>query len=572
MSKNIRNFIGVLFLSFFIFSPSVQARENVTDWYVKDFREEFVLSTDSTMTVTEWITADCGQAIGKHGIFRVVPTKTTLVSGEIIDHPVTLIGITDFQGHPYKFETTNDRSNGTVTWKIGDKERTVTGENTYKIVYTVENIIRFSNQAFDEFYWNVVGNFWVMDIDAFEATIIFPETIKQDVINLSYYTGMRGSKDSRLVRSSWKNDHSLSLIANQSFAPGNGVTLSASVPKNLFVPYQFGFWKLYGEYFWLFLPLSVFLFCYRLWRKYGDDPTWNKVVIPEYEMPENLGVFEMGMLMDNGIFDNKFVTASIIELAVKGALKIQEQENKILFFTIKEFVLEKQPTAGITLHSYQKILFDTLFKSGDQVKLSSLKNTFYQALDILQKTVIHSLTTKGLIEKKGLSYRTWFVMGGAFLFVIFYGAFSGLALFSGIASGVLLIFFARIMPKRTEKGVEVNWRIQGLKLYMNTAEKHRQQFYEKENIFETLLPCAIAFGMTKEWVKKMQDIYGETYFSEYHPAWFVSSTIGNFDVESFHSSLATLSSSIASNTGGSSGSGGSGSSGGGSGGGGGGGW
>ena len=53
-----------------------------------------------------------------------------------------------------------------------------------------------------------------------------------------------------------------------------------------------------------------------------------------------------------------------------------------------------------------------------------------------------------------------------------------------------------------KKGAELLWRIKGFKLYMETAEKYRQQFYEKENIFEKLLPYAMVFGMTEIWVKK----------------------------------------------------------------------
>jgi uncharacterized membrane protein len=70
----------------------------------------------------------------------------------------------------------------------------------------------------------------------------------------------------------------------------------------------------------------------------------------------------------------------------------------------------------------------------------------------------------------------------------------------------------------------------------------------------------------------MQEIYGEAYYTEYHPAWFIAGDMGNFDVDSFTSHLESLTTSIASHTGTSSGSGGSGSSGGGGGGGGGGGW
>ncbi|MEI8096862.1 MAG: DUF2207 domain-containing protein, partial [Candidatus Moraniibacteriota bacterium] len=311
MLKNMRNVAWFLVVGFFVFLPSAQARENVTDWYVKDLKEEFVLSADSTMIVTEWVTADCGQAIGKHGIFRIVPTESRTES-DVIKTPVELLSITDFEGKSYTFETTENGSDKTLTWKIGDPNITVTGEHQYKIVYKVKNVIRFSNQKFDEFYWNVGGNFWTMDIDIFQATVVFPQTIKKDTIDLSLYSGVAGSKDSSLVKSSWKNDSTLSLVSTQSLAPGEGITLSASVPKNIFTPYQFSFLELYGAYFWLFLPLFVFILCFRLWRKYGADPVWNKVVIPEYEIPEHLDVLELGVLSTNGRLKNEFITASII--------------------------------------------------------------------------------------------------------------------------------------------------------------------------------------------------------------------------------------------------------------------
>ena len=138
-------------------------------------------------------------------------------------------------------------------------------------------------------------------------------------------------------------------------------------------------------------------------------------------------------------------------------------------------------------------------------------------------------------------------------------------------SGGISMFTAIIMPKRTEKGAEINWQIKGFKLYMETAEKYRQQFNEKENIFEKFLPYAIAFGMTKEWVKKMKEIYGENFYGNYVPVWYIGN-ISNFDVSSLTSTIDNLSSSINSNMGTTSGAGGGGFSGGGGGGGGGGGW
>jgi hypothetical protein len=68
------------------------------------------------------------------------------------------------------------------------------------------------------------------------------------------------------------------------------------------------------------------------------------------------------------------------------------------------------------------------------------------------------------------------------------------------------------MPKRNKKGAETYWQILGFKEYINKAEKHRAQFYEKENIFEKYLPYAIIFDLTKKWAKAFERIYKKSPF------------------------------------------------------------
>jgi hypothetical protein len=46
--------------------------------------------------------------------------------------------------------------------------------------------------------------------------------------------------------------------------------------------------------------------------------------------------------------------------------------------------------------------------------------------------------------------------------------------------------------------------------HMKTAEKYHNNFM-KRKYFEKLLPYTIIFGLTKEWIKKMEQIYGSDY-------------------------------------------------------------
>jgi uncharacterized membrane protein len=107
---------------------------------------------------------------------------------------------------------------------------------------------------------------------------------------------------------------------------------------------------------------------------------------------------------------------------------------------------------------------------------------------------------------------------------------------------------------------------------MKTAEKYRSQFQEKEGIMEKLLPYAILFGITKQWLKSMKNIYGEEYFDNYQPSCLVGA-VAISSLSDFDGLINDISSDINSHVSSSStGAGGMGSAGGGAGGGGGGGW
>lgn len=561
---------GVVFCSIpFTF---LQARENVTDWYIKDFRVEFVVHEDSTMTVTEWILADCGDAPDKHGIFRVVPTVAQTPGGNI-QTPVELVSITDFSGKAHHFETTKNTSAHTLTWKIGEKDKVVTGENEYKIVYRVRNVIRDQGEL-HEWYWNVVGNFWELPIDAFQAKVIFPEAVRSSVADLSIYSGPVGARTNPLADTRWLDEHTLATKSLRGLGIGEGITLALSFPPTLFTPYQFSWWELYGQYLWFLIPGVMGVYLYRMWRRYGDDPAWDKPIIPEYEIPTGLNALTLGSLMKTGGMATEHITAALIELAVKGVLTIRQTTEKILFFSQDDFVLEKHIPTTFSLAPEQQKLLDTVFATGNVVKLSDLKHKFHPALALLSKLARATLTEQGLIESQGFTYRNIFVgVGLAGVFLL--GFLGGLGWQAVTATGLTLVLFmvvGFIMPKRTLLGVETHAKVKGLKLYMETAEKYRQQFHEKEGVFETLLPVAILFGMTHEWIKKMEVLYGPDYFTHYHPAWLIGSFGDGFTLDSLTQVMDHVSKNIASNMGTNSGASGSGSSGGGGGGGGGGGW
>lgn len=577
MSHKLKFLFLIIFAGGIFLNPGNSlARENVTDWYIQNFDSKIIVNKDSSLDITERITADCGNLPGKHGIFRILPEQINLTTGEKIKTPVKLISITDFDGRPVNYSESRNGADDTVTWKIGDPNKIVTGVNNYEIRYQVKNAILFGSPDFDELYWSLNGNFWDIETDRFHASLIFPEEVTETDSQVEYYTGTLGSKDKSLATYHWSAPGTLEFDSTKTIPVRQGISASVTFPKNIFTPFVAGFWETYGGYFFFLIPLAVFLMCFYLWWKYGKDPKVDKAIMAEYDAPGKLSPIELGMLMTNGSFKNSFITAEIVNLAVKKLITIKEIDNKILFFHSKDYELTKisDPGTENTLNSPQKSIFKKLFADGDTVKLSSLKNEFYKVLGDIKKNANASLADKGLISAKSMHYRTGFAVAGAIMIggSFLTGSWSGYLAISSFLSGLILLIFSLVMPKRTLAGANLNWEIKGFRLFMEKVDKYRAEFYEKENIFEKFLPYAIIFGITGIWIQKMKEIYGENYYAAHAPLWYVGANAAAFDADSFNTAMSSLSSSIAASTSAPSGSGGAGGAGGGGGGGGGGGW
>jgi len=582
LKQSARNYFLLLLIGGFLFlSPaeSFAFRDPgaVTDWYIDTFQSSIQVNRDSSLLITEMITADCGTLPNKHGIFRVLPTQTKTDNGTY-KTPIELVSITDFNGSSYKYQTINDNYNHTITWKIGDSGKTVTGVNYYKIVYKVKNAIRFDNSdKFDEFYWNLSGNFWQIDIDKFSSTIYFPEQVLSSNSQVDYYTGYFG-EEHKFAIYRW-NGSNLTFNSLGPIFPGEGITASVTFPKGIFTPTPLNIFEKYADYLsyiFLLIPILVFKYTFSSWKRFGKDPVMKKPIPPEFEIPENITPTQMGVIIGSGFWDQRLITAAIVDLAVKKFITINEKKEKVLFVNYDniEIIKNKDSYNEGLLNKPEKVLLGQILKGKDSVSLTDLTAKFYKDIPDIKKAAEQDVVDKGWIEgKSNLRALKFLGAGVAFFFLSFWAATLSPILFIILsASGVILFIFGLLMPKRTQKGTDLMFRIKGLKRYMETAENFRQQFYEKENIFDKLLPYAIVFGIAKLWAKKMEIIYGKDYFTNYHPVWIAGMTAGNFDANSFASQLNTITSSISSSTGSSSGSGGGGGAGGGGGGGGGGGW
>ena len=545
-------YFAVTFVSFLLPNKTSAATLPVTsDCVIQNYVSDFTLNKDASLDVKEDLTVDCGDLYGKHGIFRIIPTKVSRPQGQYPYTKITLNSITDFNGNNYQYQTINNRRDNTLTWQIGDPNQTISGINNYRILYHVVNAVEYGDNQ-DRLFWNLNGNFWQLQIAQFTSTVHFPDGINKNNTTLSVFSGSFGATDNQLATSSWKDDSTLTVTSKSSLNLGEGITISALYPKNVITPFKPTWLDLYGKYLWYLLLIPAIAFAYSTWDKHGRDPKIVSPVIVEYEPPLKLPPLELGMLDSFGTLNNQYVTATIIDLAVKKYLKIKETE-KTGFFGGKDWEITLIKDDYSNLKDYEIAVLEGVFdgsaSNGDSVSVSDMKNKFYTHLTEISNKANDSLTEKQLIDPAGNLYRIiyWAI---AILFVgltIGYVNYLGFDIYGGIILALIAAIFGIFgffMTRRTQAGAEADLKLKGFKMYLEHAEKYRMPFYEKENIFEQYLPYAIAFGFTKQWINALYSMYTDRSVS-FFPIWYVWAVGSTPNFDSFSDNLSNLSSNMA---------------------------
>ncbi len=552
-------------------------------WVITSFDAQIDIQADGRIVVDESLAVDFG-VLAKHGIFRSIPVKYEWPNEprKVRVYELQVLSVTDARGRPWRFETSTQ--DGNVVVRIGDPDRTVSGAQTYRIRYAVKGVLNAFTDH-DELYWNVTGGDWGVPILRASATVRAPDAFSQT----SCFVGYSGSSAKcGAIQGLAKG---ATFTAGRSLAPGEQLTIVAGLRRGIVaqpVPILQDRPRELGEYFdasplWLVLALLVALAGLALvfwrWWTAGRDAPDRVTIVPEYEPPDKLRPAQIGLVADERA-DTLDVTASIVDLAVRGYLTIAEIPKQGLFGS-RDWLLEKKKPADTGLLDYERTIFEGLFDDGEQVRLSALRRHFYTTLARAEKELYADATARGWFPADPSRVRSTYAVAGVGLVVLagaiafaLGSAFGGGLV--GIGAGVpalALVAASPVMPRRTKAGAELARRARGFRRYMEVAEKDRQRFAEQEHIFADYLPYAIVFGCVDQWAKAFEGID----LKEVTSTWY-SGNLATFNAMSLSQDLSSfsgqLSTAIASTPGGSgsSGFGGGGGAGGGGGGGGGGSW
>lgn len=525
------------------------------------------ITKDSSILVTETIDYNFGN-LERHGIYRFIPYKYKARGGNF-SLRISDIKVVDENNQSYMFDDYTEGKNYNI--KIGDPNEYITGEHTYIISYRVERALNYF-EDWDELYWNVTGDEWVVPILSASATVIMPADFTEGDTKFKCFTGAYGSDDENCTVK-FTSGSQIEYTSDVEFDAYEGMTIVLGWPKNVvFEPStsQKAAWIIWDNISLLIAPL-VFIFVFLYWWIRGRDPKMKGAIVAEYEAPDNLSPIELATLRKDR-FSNKYISAQLVHLAIQGYLKIKQtgQGRKDYQFIYRKDYRDLK-------NKYDKKLMEYLFDGKKEVEMKDLEYKFYKHIGEIKKMIYDDLTAKKYYAKNPQRARfgTMFVVGIILLFSsfilgpIFVSFMLGASLF---ASAMIMIIFSIFMSKKTKQGTEILRKILGFKEFLKVTEKERLKFHNPPEmvpeVFEKYLPYAMVLGVENKWAQNFEKIYTE------QPDWYEGHQVGVWNAMYLANSLSTFSSYSSTVMGAapsSSSSGGSGFSGGGSGGGGGGG-
>ncbi len=504
---------------------------------ISSFNSTIHVDSDGSARVQEQITF---VFVGEyHGIYRDIPVEYP----DPAHHAnytlfIRLNSITDSNGGKLKYEKTT--SDGALHLKVfvpGALDST----KTVNIEYSVANGTRFFEDH-DEFYWNVTGNDWPVRIEHASANVFFPPDAA-DKLRAKAFEGIYGSSEH--ARASIEGP-AASFETNSPLPMRGGLTVDVYLEKGvLHQPSAVTrFLRFIRSNPVLTLPLWAFAVMFPLWWVKGRDPDPGMSVAPMYEPPEKMGPAEVGTLIDNSV-DPRDITSVLVDMAVRGYVKIVETQHKGFLSTTKdyEFHLLKDRSQWNDLTDYERAMLENVFSGGEVTLLSSLRNHFYTSLPMIKSEIMGALKSKGMYTVDPESAGGYWVMG--FILVLLpYGLLQWLgvadflssiplAIGAGLVALAIVIILGRLLTATSLKGARTRVQILGFQDFMNRVDADRLKRMPPDT-FEKFLPYAMALGVEHRWAKAFDGIVQNppTWYQGYGPGpafstWYFVNSLGS---------------------------------------------
>lgn len=480
-----------------------------------------------------------------NGIERLIPVEYRTPQGFNYQLLLDDVTVTDERGAPLKLESSRERHYRNFRiWIPGANDAT----RTFVLKYRVRNGLKFFEDH-DELYWNVTGDEWDVPIEHASARIRLPSNATG--VRALAFTGAYGAREEAATVTLEGSRVTMTMTRPLGFR--EGLTAVVGWDKGLVAaPTPMDEAQLFLRANWpLAIPPLVLGVMLRLWWTRGRDPRLRPITVA-YEPPDNMTPAEVGTLADESP-DVRDITATVVDLAVRGYLRIKEHKTEQLFglWTSTDYLFHRnQPRKDwAALPKHERLLLEALFKDedSDEVSLGSLENKFYRSLPGIRDAIFDSLLTRAYYaQRPDRVKQNYYLAGGLTALGLIFSlatmadnwGIAPLALFgSGILSGLIVAGFGRIMPARTVKGTRAVEGVLGFEEFLTRVEADRfERVVKTPELFERFLPYAMALGVETNWARAFESIVTAA------PSWYQGSDLAQFNTRGFTSRMGDMAS------------------------------
>jgi uncharacterized membrane protein YgcG len=544
-------------------------RAYAADDQIDSFIIDYDMQPSGVLKVKETITWRFGSDSGRHGIQRdLVIREPDPNSDQDFVYGITNIDVTSpDEGVATQFSSKTTESQGgreeELNVRIGDPDRTISAPTaTYVISYDVTGAMR-SFSGYDEFYWDGpgFGNPLIKDLK-------ITTTVPGGAQDAACYYGPPQSTTPCETKEYSKDGKA--TFGQTNVAPGSSVSTAVMIKPGLVAdnkPHMApnGAKLSPAERVGAFALAGVSLLSAVLspivgvlwWRKNGRDqryaglppgtvplagqeaeivPNDPDLPIPVAFSPPRIPVAEAGLLID-GQVDTRETAATIIDLAVRGALTVQSYGKDDFQVTLAD------PSRAMAPH--EMVLLTSLFdgEPPGAVRDLSAPGSMADTHQRMRTSVRNQVTSRGWFRKVPSAAATSSFGFGIIVIAIFASFVVGFwLLLLCIPLLPIMITLAVIRAKlkrgqRTAEGRAVCDQVEGFRTYLATAEADQLKFEEGEDIFSKYLPWAIIFELADRWAKICSDLVAMGRLPDETPYWF----IGNYHISAFNTSFLTSS-------------------------------
>lgn len=511
--------------------------------HIVSYDVAIAIQRDASILVSERIVYDFG-AQARHGIFRTIPVLRPYNGTYDRYYPLEVRSVWSPDA-PAQY--TVDNSGRSVIIKIGDPDRTVTGMRTYRLTYLVHASMD-AHASYDELYWNATGVQWNVSIDRATVRVTAPGSVTRAACFVGEYGSDIPCQQASIA------DGAATFRDTFGLGSHEGFTVVVDVPKGVVTPPHpvlkerwsvqraFALTPITAGAFGGLLVILGALVLVSARRQRapsaaglaGGMPAPPEDAVPvsgqsqppmESAPPENVRPGQAGTLLD-GVANPRDVTATIVDLAVRGYLRIEDAGDGA---SPAWWLVRLGKTGGLL--DYEQILLDGLFMDATEisgapsVQLSKLGSDFASHLKRAQTALYTDVTKRGWFTARPDRVRQkWLAIGMAIFaaggLAVFWAAYGtnhlGLVPTPLVLAGLALMIGSRWMPVRTPEGTALARRVEGFRRFIKTAAVAQAPPAGQPETLYDYLPYALALGCTKEWA----DFTGSLARAGQPPSWY----------------------------------------------------